>query len=199
MVDDAPNDRVVIRSKITGNEMELHQSGELITESIDNDGIIETQDLVVNGTATGVAQDLQGCRVFLNSDQSINSATHAKIEFDGKVYDSGSNFDTANHEFTCPKAGLYIAQVSIRFLGGGDGEERRAIIGNQSSHSVDGKGVFIKRVMDSRRHLQAMTVNQYSSGDKIVGYARNDNSSDVLLSGSENFSTFMEVAFLGSL
>jgi len=69
IVDEMQNGEVVIRSKVTGKELRLHQSGELITESIDNNGIIETdtldstsidnagtvttQDIVVNGTATG--------------------------------------------------------------------------------------------------------------------------------------------------
>jgi len=45
IVDEMQNGEVVIRSKVTGKELRLHQSGELITESIDNNGIIETDTL----------------------------------------------------------------------------------------------------------------------------------------------------------
>jgi len=45
--DDAPNDRIVIRSKITGNELELHESGELVSEDIDNSGDMATN--TING------------------------------------------------------------------------------------------------------------------------------------------------------
>jgi len=169
------------------------------SEDINNADTVTTQDLVVNGTATGpFGSDLQACRVFLNSDQSISSGT-AKVQFDAEVYDSGNNFDTTNHEFTCPKAGLYLAQVKIRFEGGADAQRRRAIIGNASSDTPNDEGVHISRRMDNRRSLQAMTVNQYSSADKIAAYATNRDSNDTLLSGQANFATFMEVAFLGSL
>jgi len=169
------------------------------SEDINNADTVTTQDLVVNGTATGVTQDLQGCRVFLNSDQSLPFDTTTKVEFDAVVYDSGNNFDTTTHEFTCPKAGLYLAQVKIAFNGGGDSQRRGAIIGNATSATPSGEGVQIFNNMNNFKSLQAMTVNLYSSGDKIVGYARNRDGSDNLPSGNDVFATFMEVAFLGSL
>jgi hypothetical protein len=77
IVDEMQNGEVVIRSKVTGKELRLHQSGELMTENIDNDGIIETQDLVVNGTATGPFNS-----VMLEPGDSITVATIDRSDVD---------------------------------------------------------------------------------------------------------------------
>jgi len=89
MVDDAPNDRVVIRSKITGNELELNQSGKLITDDINNANTVTTQDLVVNGTATGVDT--------INGDDLVTSdaGKDFKVQIDGTDGSGIINFKTS--------------------------------------------------------------------------------------------------------
>jgi hypothetical protein len=170
------------------------------SEDINNADTVTTQDLVVNGTATGVAQDLQGSRVFMATSQIISSSMSTKVEFDGVNFDSGNNFDTTNHIFTCPESGLYLANLQIAFDGGGNGDDRSVIIGTETTANASDEGAF-KTNQNSNKsdRMQASTINKYSAGDTIAAYARNKSGSDELLNGSANFRSFFEVAFLGSL
>jgi len=182
------------------------QDGEAGVIGTDNNPVdieasdIEVDDLVVNGTATGVAQGLQGCRVFLSSDQTVVSRSE-KIQFDSEVYDSGNNFDTSTHNFTCPRTGIYIAQLQVFFRGGGSDQRREIAIGDESliGGTTSNEGAHTElRNSDQFDKFGTSTVNQYSQGDKIAGYAGNFAVSDVVQSGTQAIDTFMEVVFLGS-
>jgi len=171
------------------------------SEDINNADTVTTQDLVVNGTATGpFGSDLQGCRVFLSSDQNISQGTRAKIQFDTAVYDSDNNFDFTNHNFTCPQTGVYSVNLHIQFVGGGDRQQRQAQIGTDTAAISDNEGAFnLKRFSFFDDTLTPSTLNKYSQGEAIAAYAGNFDSADTLLSGTENFATFLEVVFLGSI
>jgi len=170
------------------------------SEDINNADTVTTQDLVVNGTATGVAKDLQGCRVFLSANQNIVSNTGTKIQFDSITYDSGSNFDTSTHDFTCPETGLYLANLQVSFIGGGSQNGREVIIGDSNTQFTQGEGSGNEdRNTFPDRRAGTTTVNKYTQGDTISGYAKNSNSSDILQSTDTNLRTIFEVAFLGSL
>jgi len=172
---------------------------DLVSEDIDNSNQITTQDLVVNGTATGpFGSDLQGCRVFLSSDQSASGET--KIAFDSVVYDSDNNFDTTTGEWTCPETGIYFANVHVLFTGGGSAQERRVMVGDEVTDTPSGEGSFVTNAdSDRNANFEATTMNKYTQGDVIAGYVENKDSSDTLSSGDKNLFTFMEVVFLGSL
>jgi hypothetical protein len=158
-----------------------------------------TQDLTVQGTATGTST-AQGCRVFLSSQQSISSGVPTKIQFDSKEYDSQTDFDTNSHNWTCPEDGLYMANLQVEFRAGGNGDERRVLIGSDSSAKLSGEGTGVRvQDSDSLTRINTATLNKYSSGDKIAGYAINDSSSDTLGAGDGGFRTLFEVAFLGGL
>jgi len=170
------------------------------SEDINNTDTVTTQDLVVNGTATGVAQDLQGSRVFLTSDQSLTASSRHKVTFDSEVYDSDSNFNTTSHNFVCPKTGIYAANAQALFTAGSDGEMRRLMIGNGSSNTPNNEGAFKAKPNSFRDStLMVSTINKYTQGDKIALYAENEGSNDNLSSGVRSFRTFLEVVFLGSL
>jgi len=170
------------------------------SEDISNADTVTTQDLVVNGTATGVAQDLQGCRVFLTTSQTFTAGSENKVQFEGVVYDSGSNFDTTSHSFTCPETGLYLANLQLAFVGGGSDQIRQVFIGNLNNTTPFDEGAInIRKSSDRGGTFQATTINKYSSGDTITAYVKNEDSSDELIGGSRNFRSFFEVAFLGSL
>jgi len=171
---------------------------DLHSEDINNADTLTTQDLVVNGTATGVTQDLQGCRVHLTSDQSVLQGDRDKIVFDAKSYDQGANFDTNTGNFTCPEDGLYIANLGVRAIGGGNGDSRRILIGSGASAFLTGKGAYEKMRLDDVDQFSTTTVNKYSQNDTIAAYFRNVNSDDAILSGPSNNDSFFEVAFLGS-
>jgi hypothetical protein len=138
--------------------------------------------------------------VHLTSQVDITQEERKKIPFDGKIYDSDNNFDTATHAWTCPKNGVYAVNLQAAFKGGGDDESREAIIGS-------GTKIFTNNVGASKRHgssdfdddLSLTTINKYSSGDTIAAYATNQDSNDKLDGTVENFATFLEVAFLGGL
>jgi hypothetical protein len=155
--------------------------------------------LTLNGDPVGGSNN-QGCRVFLSANQSISAGSRTKIQFDSEVYDSGGNFDTGTHNWTCPENGLYAVTVQIQYNGGGDNQTRQALIGTATDVFPSNTGAFNREISsDSGDRMAASTINKYASGDTIAAYARNSDASDSLGSGAENFATFMEVAFLGNL
>jgi len=156
---------------------------------------VDTNNLT--GVSTGA--DRQGCRVFLSSDQSIGTNV-TKIQFDSESYDSGNNFSTSSHNWTCPETGLYAVNCQVGFDGGSSDQTRAARIGSATTSQPNNAGVFGKQgSADKGDRLVVSTINKYTSGDTIAGYARNADAGDVLSSGSGNFRTFLEVAFLGGL
>ena len=170
------------------------------SEDINNADTVTTQDLVVNGTATGVSQELQGCRLFLSSRQNFTADQDTKIQFDSKVYDTGNNFDTSANDFTCPKTGLYLIVLQARFASGGSGNTRQISIGTSTNHNPVGQGAqFDKRDSETFDCLSTTTLNKYNQGDTIVGFARNIDSNDSIVEGNVADQSFLEVAFLGSL
>jgi hypothetical protein len=175
-------------------------SGQTITPSQTGTSTNRT-DIVANtvdaNSLTGV---IQGCRVFLSSDQSIAAGSRPKIQFDSESYDSGNNFDTSSHNWTCPSDGLYAVNLHVRFGSGGNDKDRRLYIGTATSEFPNNEGSFNQQSSsDSQDALSVSTVNKYAQGDKIAAYVRNRSSADTLNSGSVNTASFLEVAFLGGL
>jgi len=159
-------------------------------------------DTVDTNNLTGVqtGANRQGCRAFLSSDQSFSQNTSAKIQFDDKVYDSDNNFDLSNHAWTCPADGLYAVNLQVFFAGGGNDQDRQILIGTATNPEPFDKGASVRhQSSDTFDRPTVSSINKYAQGDTIAGYVRNDNSADEIKSGSRNFDTFMEVAFLGGL
>jgi len=140
----------------------------------------------------------QGCRVFLSSDQSINTDI-TKIQFDSKVYDSDNNFDTSSHSWTCPQNGLYAVNLQVKFVGGGGDQNRELFIGDQNPFSANEGASNRQNSSDSGDRLSVSTINKYTSGDTIAGHAINSNTAGTLSSSSDSSGSFLEVAFLGGL
>jgi len=150
--------------------------------------------------ANNVAGARQGCRVFLSSNQSISQGTPVKIQFDSEVYDSGNNFDTSSHNWTCPADGLYMVNLQVSFDAGGSGDTRDIKIGSGNADNLSGEGAAnSRRSSDSVATFGITSVNKYTQGDTIAGYAANFGSNDTLAKESSNLGCFMEVAFLGGL
>ncbi|UXF50172.1 hypothetical protein 7865G3C6_15 [Haloquadratum phage sp.] len=159
-------------------------------------------DTVDANQLTGVSTggDRQGCRVFLSSDQNISAGSRPKIQFDSEVYDSDSNFDTSTHNWTCPADGLYAVNLQVSFNAGGTSQPRSVLIGTATVEFPSNEGAHAdQRSSDTFDALSLSTINKYTSGDTIAGYAQNNASNDTLLSGAGNSDTFLEVAFLGGL
>jgi len=58
------------------------------------------------------------CFVYLSADQiNIVDNTWTLIEFNSKIDDIGSNFNTTTHKFICPVAGQYIVALHIVWTG----------------------------------------------------------------------------------
>lgn len=61
-------------------------------------------------------------RAYLSADQSINSGSSTKVQFDTESYDTGSDFDNAtNYRFTAPVTGYYAVSVQVVFENTTDG------------------------------------------------------------------------------
>jgi len=142
----------------------------------------------------------QGCRAFLSSSQSISAATNVQIEFDSVGFDSGNNFDTTSHAWTCPEDGIYAATLQVGFTGGSAGDDRRIFIGNASTNNPNGEGGYNQESSSSKfDRLSATTINKYATGDTIAGYVRNQSSADTLSPNNKAVGTILEVSFLGGL
>jgi len=142
----------------------------------------------------------QGCRVILSASQTV-SGTRTKIQFDAQRYDSDGNFNTSSHNWTCPEDGLYMAHLQVNFEDGANDEIREITIGTATSPTPVGTGSFNRKSnSDTGDRMATSTINKYSQGDTIAGYAAADSSqTDLVSSGTGNSSTFLEVAFLGGL
>jgi len=58
-----------------------------------------------------------GCRVYLNTTQTIPNTTTTKVEFDAEHYDTQNEFDpTTNHRFTATKAGKYLVTANLEYV-----------------------------------------------------------------------------------
>lgn len=188
--------QIDVLNTIDGQQITPSQVG---TSTNRTDVVANTVDANTVTGDTNVA-NRQGCRVLLSSDQNINASTTAKIQFDSEVYDSNSNFDTSSYDWTCPKDGLFAVNLQASFQGGGSNEFRRVTIGTATNEFPSNEGADNRaNPTDNGDTLSTFTINKYSSGDTIAAYARNDNSSDTVVSDDRNIGTFLEVAFLGGL
>jgi len=160
-------------------------------------------DTVDTNNLTGVSTggDRQGCRVFLDTDQSISSGSFQKITFGSKVYDSDNNFDTSTHNWTCPKDGLYMVRLQAQFKSGGSGFRREIRIGSGSASETAGEGAQVRKTAQARDNyiLSVSTINKYQSNDTIAGYAFSGTTDKLDDDTAPTERTILEVAFLGSL
>jgi hypothetical protein len=62
----------------------------------------------------------------ITSNQSVATASHTKLQFNSKKYDSAGNFDLTNYYFVAPKAGFYHFDAGAHFTTLADG--KRSII-----------------------------------------------------------------------
>jgi len=181
---------------IDGQQITPSQTG---TSSNRGDVFADTVD-TNNLTGVQTGANRQGCRIFLSADQSLSAGGTAQLQFDTVEYDNGSNFDTTNNQWTCPQTGLYVVNLQVRFLGASSGDQRTAAVGTASDATPIFEGSFARHSsLSSSDSLSTTTVNKYTQGDVIAGYAGNANSSDTAIAGTGNDKTFLEVAFLGSL
>jgi hypothetical protein len=188
--------QIDVLNTIDGQQITPSQVG---TSSNRTDVVANTVD-ANNVTGDTNVANRQGCRVFLSADQSINQGTVTKIQFDSEVYDSGNNFDTSTHAWTCPQDGLYAVNLQVDFAGGGTDQSRRLRIGTATISGPNDEGAFNRQnSSDNKDRNSVSTINKYSSDDTIAAYVRNASSTDTLSSGQRSFETFLEVAFLGGL
>jgi hypothetical protein len=74
---------------------------------------IVTQDLTVNGSATGVGGGVKTrTRVFLSSNSTART-----IPFDSVSYDPDNNFSTSTFEYTAPESGFFEFYCCVRGSG----------------------------------------------------------------------------------
>jgi len=173
---------------------------DLESEDINNADTITTQDIVVNGTATGpFGSSLQGCRVFLSSLQNHSGSGFDKIEFDSKVYDQGNNFNTSTHNYVCPEDGLYIANLQLSWSGTSQGDHLLVTIGDANDDQPNGNGaLYGDRDASESPNINITTVNQYSANDTIACYGFDVTNPAEFRGGIGANHTYLEVAFLGS-
>jgi hypothetical protein len=173
----------------------------LDSTTVNNSGTVTTQDLVVNGTATGPfggGADIQGCRVRLNNSQSISAGSFFKLNFDNIIYDSDNNFNQTSHNWTCPQDGLYIVTLQARFTNAGDGQIRELAIGSGSNAEPSGEGAnTTKENSHKNDRFNVTSVNKYNANDTIAGYVNNNNQDDIINANPGGQGSFLEVAFLG--
>jgi hypothetical protein len=186
-----------------GTVTQVNRQPELVAQSVTSPQVA-TDEIGDAGTGTvsfrGRTEGLvQGCRVFLSSDQSIQQASPTQIDFDSEVYDNGNNFDTSANSWTCPETGVYMANLQINFQGGTTSDERKLFIGSAGDVTPTGQGSFSQFNNSGQGRFQTTTINKYTAGDTIAFFGSNADSSDSLSSGEDSVRTFAEVALIGGL
>jgi hypothetical protein len=94
-----------------------------LTQSADNSGVLQlasgTGNLVTVPAVTGTAMvsgNMPAFSVFANGGQSVSTGTFTKVQFNNKVFDTASAFDsTTNYRFTPNVAGYYQLNSVVAF------------------------------------------------------------------------------------
>jgi hypothetical protein len=109
-------------------------TGSINSTTITNSGKVETQDLTVNGSTTGIPSGgaSEEARAFASSIGS----TATVVPLDSVSYDPNGRFDTTNFQYNVPSSGLYFMYAQL--LSDNDGDDNRVII-------QDGTGTELSR------------------------------------------------------
>jgi len=84
------------------------QPVDLESEDINNADTVTTQDLVVNGTATGpFGSSPQAAKIGLSVSSSASP-----VPFDNILFDTGSNYDVSKSAYVVPEDGIYMSVFS---------------------------------------------------------------------------------------
>ena len=70
-----------------------------------------------SGTATGFAANTPAFMSQISANQSVSHDTQTKINFDTKIFDTDTNFDTTNKRFTPTTAGKYFLSCNVSLTG----------------------------------------------------------------------------------
>jgi len=149
----------------------------------------------VSGDATSEA-----VRTSLSSSVVQPSGSRLKLPFDVKAYDTGNNFDTTTHNYTCPKDGVYVAHLTVQMRNGGSSDKVTLRISKGSSAGSVNKGTLSEVTFANVSFSYIVPISSfslYTAGDTIAFYVRNNTSSFKLDPGPENFRTHAEIVYLG--
>jgi len=160
------------------------------SEDINNADTLTTQDLVVNGTATGTFGG-GFTKVGIGNNQTISKNTITKIAYTSIIVDE-LGYDAANAQLSVPSDGTYMVIFSFRPSGAGtNGDSIFQRV------KVNGQTIF---QMSQRRQDDFVPITPVSAmlklqaGDTIELFVRNEDNSDELTTNlNSDYATFTRI------
>lgn len=131
----------------------------------------------IQGVLDLVATDVIGASGHRTAgNQSINSGTLTKVQFDAESYDPNSDFDfTTNEEYVAPVAGKYLICANVSIGGLGDGkyfEVHVYINGASKAFTRHGNGALSATVI-----ANIACIKNLSASDTVQVWVRHDHGS----------------------
>lgn len=158
----------------------------------------ETGDVTAGDTTSDAV------RVKLDGSQTLDANTLTKLDLGEITYDTGNNFDTGTNSYTCPKDGVYAAQLSVLFFQSSNStadDQRRVVIGTENDATPIGEGTHVSAGGTSDRcQLQVSSFSLKQAGDTIAFYAENEDADDSVGSGVDDVGDFThaEIVYIGN-
>ena len=137
---------------------------------------VEAQDAATMNFVNTTRDDTHTAfEVYLSGDQTLASGAFDQINWTDETFDTGNDFDIANHQYVVPADGVYHFTATLRFNGLNDGE--RAIIEIAKDGATFRRGEFINNGADYVVDIMVSATVQLDTGDLIgiTGYHRSGN------------------------
>ena len=133
------------------------------------------------------------CHVYRTGDQTLNTGTYTKIQYNAEGFDTDNNFDsTTNYRFTASKAGYYqINLVSSYYLSSSNWAISRLYF---NGSAIRGRNSFSGQ--DQNFNFSAL-VYMNGSSDYLEGYAYGETGGQIS-GGATIHSTYFDAVWIRS-
>lgn len=122
-------------------------------------------------------------RGYLSGNQSISSGVRATLEIDTEEIDTGNDFNTTTHKFTCPVDGFYFVSSVVNFNVNSDKDDLRVFFMLNSNE----KSTCRKKANGSDlQSIQHATVFECDVADTISIEVVNNSNDDTIQGGTDH-------------
>ena len=144
----------------------------------------------------GVAGNGPAFSVYSSANTSISSATLTKIPFSTEVFDTNSNFDTANYRFTPTVAGYYQLNASAYVYSSSPSVRYCRLFKNGSAYQTG--GMFVSTPPSETTVVYSGLVYMNGTTDYVEMYVYDNGSSPVIYGGSGSVLVWFSGAMIRS-
>lgn len=133
-----------------------------LTENLDAGG----NNITNVGTATMTDRSVAhaGAKAHPTADQTVQSSTYTKIQFDSTKFNDDNVWDSANYKFVTPSQGTYLVQGTCTFL---KIEDATAIVLRANNSGGTSAKNWTLTGTNDRVTVEVSTVFRLSAGDEV--------------------------------